>query len=70
MIIICNKRTSKKKAIDRIVKKYKNTDPDANKESAKRLEKELNENIEEYAKVIITSDEVIKIFKKKYPNDV
>lgn len=70
MIIISNKRTSKNKAINLIVKKYKKIDPDASEDSIKRLEKELNENIEEYAKVIIKSDEVIKIFKKKYPNDV
>ena len=70
MIIISNKRTSKNKAINLIVKKYRKIDPDASEDSIKRLEKELNENIEEYAKVIITSDEVIKIFKKKYPNDV
>ena len=65
MIIIYNKRTSKKKAIKRIVNKYKKTDLDANEDTARRLEKELNDNIEEYAKVIITPDEVIKSFKKK-----
>ena len=70
MIIIYNKRTSKKKAIKRIVNKYKKTDLDANEDTARRLEKELNDNIEEYAKVIITPDEVIKSFKKKFSNDV
>ncbi len=70
MIIIYNKRTSKKKAIKRIVNKYKRTDLDANEDTARRLEKELNDNIEEYAKVIITPDEVIKSFKKKFSNDV
>lgn len=70
MIIIYNKRTSKKKAIKRIVNKYKKTDLDANEDTARRLERELNDNIEEYAKVIITPDEVIKSFKKKFSNDV
>lgn len=40
MIIIYNKRTSKKKAIKRIVNKYKKTDLDANEDTARRLEKE------------------------------
>ena len=70
MIIISNKRTSKNKAINLIVKKYKKIDPDASEDSIKRLEKELNENMEDYAKVILKIDEVIKTFKKKYPNEV
>ena len=70
MIIIRNKKTNKKHAINLIIKKYRTIDLDANEDSVKLLKKELNENMEDYAKVILKIDEVIKTFKKKYPNEI
>jgi hypothetical protein len=66
---IGNKR--KRKEIKRkiIVEEYKK-DLDSNEDSVRRLEKELNENLMDYTKVILIIDDVIKMFKKKYPNEV
>lgn len=69
MMKIGNKRKSKEIKRKIIVEEYKK-DLDSNEDSVRRLEKELNENLMYYASFAHDTDEVIKIFKKKYPNEV
>jgi hypothetical protein len=70
MIIVNNKKTSKKRVIARILSKYRKSDIDANDDSIKRLETELKNKINENSRVVYKIDEEIRKFKNKYPNDV
>ncbi len=70
MIIVNNKKTSKKRVIARILSKYRKSDIDANDDSIKRFETELKNKINENSRVVYKIDEEIRKFKNKYPNDV